>query len=78
MSPNGNPYVKDAFHRYLVNGEEDAVNPAREGTKVAALFRGAIDPGASRTIRLRLAGTSHENPFAEFDTNFCTTAGRSG
>jgi len=67
-SRNGNPYVKDAFHRYLVNGDKDAVNPAREGTKVAALFSGDIDPGTSRTIRLRLAATRHEKPFAEFDT----------
>src|SRR5207247_2573916 len=27
------PYTKDAFHRYVVNGEEHAVNPARTGTK---------------------------------------------
>lgn len=69
-SRNGNPHVKDAFHRYLVNGEKDAVNPDREGTKVAALFTGAIDPGMSRTIRLRLANTGHGKPFAEFDTIF--------
>ncbi|MBT8370064.1 MAG: glucosidase, partial [Deltaproteobacteria bacterium] len=69
-SPNGIPHVKDAFHRYLVNGETDAVNPAREGTKVTALFSGAIDPSMSRTIRLRLANTSHENPFTNFDTIF--------
>ena len=69
-SPNGNPYVKDAFHRYLVDREKDAVNPDREGTKVAALFDGDIDPGKSRTIRLRLANTSHEDPFAEFDAIF--------
>ena len=32
------PYVKDAFHRYLVNGERGAVNPAMTGTKAAAHF----------------------------------------
>ncbi|MDJ0818346.1 MAG: hypothetical protein QNJ58_19210 [Desulfobacterales bacterium] len=69
-SRNGNPYVKDAFHRYLINDEKDAVNPAREGTKVAALFNGDIDPGMSRTIRLRLTNTGDEKPFAEFDTIF--------
>jgi hypothetical protein len=67
---NGNPYAKDAFHRYLVNGEKGAVNPAREGTKVAALFECMIDPGGSRTIRLRLSNTIKENPFAEFDAIF--------
>ena len=69
-SRKGNPHVKDAFHRYLVNGEKEAVNPAREGTKVAALYNGDIGPGMSRTIRLRLANTSQERPFAEFDTVF--------
>jgi hypothetical protein len=66
-TPNAHPFVKDAFHRYLVDGETDAVNPAKEGTKVAALFDGDIDPGQLRTFRLRLARTGHEDPFAEFD-----------
>ncbi|NWH05189.1 MGH1-like glycoside hydrolase domain-containing protein [Desulfobacter latus] len=66
-TPNAHPFVKDAFHRYLVDGETDAVNPAKEGTKVAALFDVDIDPGQLRTFRLRLARTGHEKPFAEFD-----------
>ena len=66
-APNAHPFVKDAFHRYLVEGEADAANPAKEGTKVAALFDGDIDPGQSRILRLRLAGTEHAEPFAEFD-----------
>jgi hypothetical protein len=48
------PYVKDAFHRYLVNGERGAVNPALTGTKAAAHFASEIAPGQSWTIRLRL------------------------
>ena len=66
----GLPYVKDAFHRYLINGESNAVNPAREGTKFAALYRSEIDPGKSSTIRLRLTDENQTNPFAEFDTIF--------
>src|SRR5438105_4240406 len=30
------PYVKDAFHTYIVNGNRAAVNPAMTGTKAAA------------------------------------------
>ena len=52
---NGHPYVKDAFHRYLISGEKEAINPARQGTKVAALYRGDIASGQSRVLRLRLA-----------------------
>jgi hypothetical protein len=47
-------YVKDAFHRYLIDGEHDAVDPARQGTKAAAHYRLAIAAGGSATIRLRL------------------------
>ncbi len=41
--------MKDAFHRYLVNGETQAVNPAMQGTKVAAHYSAEIQPGASWT-----------------------------
>jgi Glycosyl hydrolase family 63 C-terminal domain len=48
------PYVKDAFHRYVINGERAAVNPALKGTKAAAHYAAEIAPGKGRTIRLRL------------------------
>jgi hypothetical protein len=34
-APNASPYVKDAFHDYLIHGRKDAVNPNRTGTKFA-------------------------------------------
>src|SRR5205085_4898056 len=43
--PNGSPYVKDAFHEYLVNGRRDAVNPDRRGTKAAAHHAATIEAG---------------------------------
>jgi hypothetical protein len=52
--PNPAPYVKDAFDRYLVQGEQAAVNPLHHGTKAAALYRRTVPPGATATIRLRL------------------------
>lgn len=46
---NEQPYVKDAFHRYIVDGEKDAVNPAQTGTKCGAWFSfnedGGVSPG---------------------------------
>jgi hypothetical protein len=51
---NRTPYVKDAFHRYIINGEKSAVNPAMTGTKAAAHFSASIPPGKSWTVRLRL------------------------
>jgi len=53
-SPNVTPYVKDAFHRYLINGEKTAVNPKGVGTKAAALYVLNIPAGGQETIRLRL------------------------
>ncbi|MFC8126269.1 glucosidase [Streptomyces sp. NPDC057302] len=53
-SPNAGPYVKNAIGRYVVEGEESAVNPAREGTKAAAHHVLGVPAGGSATIRLRL------------------------
>ena len=47
-------YVKDAFHRRIVNVERDAVNPAMTGTKACGWMRVEIDPGASYVMRMRL------------------------
>jgi len=49
------PYVKDAFHAYVVEGRRDAVNPHGEGTKAAALYRFDLDAGANAAITLRLS-----------------------
>jgi hypothetical protein len=52
--PNATPYVKDAFHSYLVHGKEDAVNPAHTGTKAAAHLVLEVPAHGERTVRLRL------------------------
>ncbi|HUA02090.1 MAG TPA: hypothetical protein VMB02_17260 [Candidatus Aquilonibacter sp.] len=51
---NRTPYVKDAFHRYLIGSEREAVNPGLWGTKMAAHSVSEIAPGKSWTVRLRL------------------------
>ena len=48
------PFVKDAFHEYLIQNRLNAVNPAEKGTKAAALYRLQIPAGGSATMRLRL------------------------
>ena len=71
--PNPQPYVKDAFHRYVVEGRRDAVNPSRRGTKVAAAFAAELGPGESIEIRARLTALSElvSPPFgADFDRIF--------
>ena len=64
---NAQPWVKDAFHRYLVDGETDAVNPNGTGTKVGAVYRLEVEPGQTRTVRIRLTKQSKASPFRAFD-----------
>ena len=47
-------YSKDAFDRYIVHGQKDAVNPQLRGTKAAFLYRLQIEAGATVVLRLRL------------------------
>lgn len=62
---NRTPFVKDAFHRLVVDGETSAVNPALKGTKCAAHFARSIGPGESWSMRLRLLDRNPaENPAA--------------
>jgi hypothetical protein len=69
---NGAPYVKDAFHRYLVGGEASAVNPARIGTKAAAHYTIEVAAGESVTLRLRLNDREPSSDVfgREFDATF--------
>ncbi|MDH3398439.1 MAG: glucosidase, partial [Acidimicrobiia bacterium] len=66
-TPNPTPYVKDAFHRKLIDGEDGAVNPAETGTKAAAVYRLDLAAGETATVRLRLNRTIPHDPFAGFD-----------
>lgn len=72
--PNPEPYVKDAFHEYLVNGRTAAVNPAQTGTKAAAHYQLNVAGGQSATVCLRLAavpgGASAPALGAEFEAVF--------
>jgi Glycosyl hydrolase family 63 C-terminal domain len=73
-SPSRTPYVKDAFHTYLIAGKHEAVNPAASGTKAAANFLRTIKPGETLTVNLRLSssinGGTLKAPFADFDSLF--------
>jgi hypothetical protein len=56
------PYVKDAFHRYIINNEREAVNPEQTGTKACAWMRYELDPGESKTIVMRLVPVERRPP----------------
>ena len=60
-TPNALPFTKDAFHRYLVDGEKEAVNPAQVGTKAAPVYRFDLAPGATATLEMRLRSARTTN-----------------
>ena len=68
--PNATPYVKDAFHSYVIAGEGEAVNPAKTGTKAAAHYTLDLPSGGSATLRLRLVATETKDPFGGFEKIF--------
>lgn len=60
-APNETPWVKNAFHRYIVEKETGAVNPRRQGTKAAVIFHQTLQPGDVVTFDLVL-GPRSGNP----------------
>ena len=68
-SPQYTPYVKDAFHEYVINGRKDAVCPDNHGTKVAAHYSLVIPAGGSVQIPLRLY-SEQEQPLKSFGPDY--------
>ena len=58
-SKNAQPYVKDAFHRQIVDGEKSATNPKGSGTKSCAWYSFAdgdgVPPGQCAVVRFRVS-----------------------
>ncbi len=75
-SGNASPYVKDAFHDYVIHGCAEAVNAAGFGTKAAAHYRLDVPACGSVTLRMRLVasgkpgGEIAAGGFGDFDGVF--------
>jgi hypothetical protein len=63
-SPNPSPYVKDAFHRRVIQGDTAAVNPALTGTKCAAWSHWTVGPQQHAMVDLVLSAEPLAEPFA--------------
>jgi hypothetical protein len=68
-SPSASRYVKDAFHRFVVHGETDAVDPGKTGTKAAAYYLEEIAAGKGVELRFRLR-SAYETGKIDFDAVF--------
>jgi Glycosyl hydrolase family 63 C-terminal domain len=65
--PNQRPFLKDGFHRAIVNNDLAAVNPNNVGTKACLNYRYDVPPGASVQLRLRLTPECSSTQWADFD-----------
>jgi hypothetical protein len=70
--PNASPYVKDAFHNYVVAGKRETVNPSKTGTKAAARYHLQVPAGGSKVVRLRLSAKPPTDAFGTFDKTFAS------
>ncbi len=68
--PNESPHVKDGINDCVVQGRQDAVNPEKQGTKMAAHYQATIGAGRSTVIRLRLTNGSPERKGKPFGKDF--------
>ena len=63
--PNETPFVKDAFHDAIINGDNiDLLRRKKAGTKFSPVYKYNIEGGATKTIYLRLSNKIMENPFS--------------
>ncbi|PYS90099.1 MAG: glucosidase [Acidobacteria bacterium] len=69
---NPQPYVKDAFHEYVIHGRTDAVNPAQEGTKAAVHYVLNVPANGEVQVDLRLCSEA-EQPTEMFGASFNET-----
>ncbi len=69
IGKNKSPFVRDAFHRKIVNKEDGAVNPANTGTRGCLHFKDLKIPPKSSQVRfLRLSLLALPDPLANIDT----------
>ncbi|MEI9935734.1 MAG: glucosidase [Pseudomonadota bacterium] len=64
--PNATPFVKDAFHEYLVQGQAGAVNPEQSGTKAAFHHRLTVPARGEIKVSLRLLRLDEPVPNESF------------
>ena len=71
QADDGRRYVKDAFHRHIIHGE-DCVNPAQQGTKACLHYQRTVPAGGHVSIRLRLTKEALDDPLADVDRVIAT------
>jgi hypothetical protein len=68
-APSASPFVKDAFHRLIINGEA-AINPDQLGTKACMHYRASLPAGESVVWKFRWTPELLTNPLQDVDHIF--------
>ena len=63
-------FTKDAFHRFVVDGQRYALRPERFGTKAALHYKLDVKAGSTTVLRFRLSNEAHALPLADVDAIF--------
>jgi hypothetical protein len=70
-SPNKDEFVKDAFHKAIINNDFDFLKDKTDGTKAAPYYDRKVEGEQSAVIKLRFCrGKLNMDPFADFDKMF--------
>ena len=67
---NESAHVKDGINDCVVQGKQEAVDPGKKGTKVAAHYHVKVGAGQSKVVRLRLSKSSLEQKIKSFGKGF--------
>ena len=63
-------FFKDGINNFLIYNDENAVNPAKFGTKASFYINTEVEGGESQTFDFRLSPHEMENAFFDFDDVF--------
>lgn len=64
------PFTKDAFHRFVVDGDTDVVNPENFGSKAAIHYRLTIKAGTSEVLNFRMTDKQSAAALDDVDAIF--------
>lgn len=65
---NKTPYVKDAFHHYVIHKDAEKIHPEKRGTKAAFYYKSIfIKPSESKFFYFRLSPQKLERPFDDVE-----------
>ena len=65
---NLSDFVKDAFHRYIVQKENGAINPKNEGTKAGLHHETLIPKNSSKTFYFRFTDKKMDDPLKDVES----------